>query len=101
MEGSRTTAMAPWAFASIAAACAVQSARVLAAHEDLPVFMLVLGVLGFLLSAFLFIRMLFKRVSGDVLWGAPSYTATQAHWIFWPSFVAAIGGAALWVWRGS
>jgi hypothetical protein len=101
MEGSRISAMAPWALASIGAACAVQSARSLAVHQDLPVFMQALGVLGLALSAFLFIRMLFKRVSGDMTWGAPPYTATQAHLIFWTSLVVAIGGAAMWIWRGS
>ncbi len=101
MEGSRISAMAPWALASIGAACAVQSARILATHEDLPVFMQALGLLGLALSAFLLVRMFFKRASGDMTWGAPPYTSAQAHWIFWPSMVVAIGGAALWIWRGS
>jgi hypothetical protein len=93
--------MAPWALAAIGAACSVQSARILAVHKDLPAFIQALGVLGLALSAFLLIRMLYKRFSGDRTWGAPPYTATQAHLIFWNSLVVAVVGAAMWIWRGS
>jgi len=101
MDGSRTSSLAPWAPASIVAAGAVQSGRFLATHEDLPVFWQALGYGGLALSAFVFGRMLFKRLAGDKNWGAPPYTSTQANLIFWCSSFVAIGGAALWLWRGS
>jgi len=101
MDGSRTNSMAPLALASIGAACAVQSGRSLAAHEDLHIFWQVLGYFGLALSAFVFGRMLFKRLTGDKTWGAPPYTSTQASVIFWCSSLVAVGGAAMWLWRGS
>jgi len=101
MDGSRTSAMAPWALASVGSACAVQSARSLASNDDLSVFWQVLGVFGLALSFFVFGSMLFKRLKGDKTWGAPPYTAKQAHMLFWSSSIVAVGGAAMWLWRGS